>query len=91
MMKKIGSLFLGLTLLVAPVLALAQDVMEFQGRIKSKSATEVVVQSRDQGDKTFVISDKTQGLENAKEGASVTIKYSERDGQLRVREIAPRQ
>lgn len=87
--KKLAAI--AFALIFFPALALAQEVKEFQGRIKSKSATEVVAESKDEGEKTFVISDRTQGTENATEGARVTIKYSERDGQLRVREIAPRQ
>jgi hypothetical protein len=90
MKKKIAAILLGLGLMAAPVWTLAQDVKEFQGRVKSKTATEVVAESREDGEKTFAISERTTGVENASEGARVIIKYSERDGQLRAREITPR-
>jgi hypothetical protein len=87
-MKKIIGLLVSLVLV--PVLLFAQEVKEFSGRVKSKTDTEVVIQSRSEGEKTFAISGRTQGVENAKEGASVVIKYGERDGKLTAREIAPR-
>ena len=41
-------------------------------------------------EKTILVGSKTKGLENAKEGSKVTIKYTEKDGQMRASEINPR-
>ena len=87
-MKKVIGILAGLVLV--PVLLFAQEAMEFSGRVKSKTDTEVVIQSRNEGEKTFAISGRTQGVDNAKEGASVVVKYGERGGKLTAREIAPR-
>jgi len=38
----------------------------------------------------FAVGKSIKGLENAKDGAKVTIKYTEKDGQLRASEINPR-
>jgi len=76
-----------LALSLAPVYAMAED--EMKATVVSKSDKELKVKVKDQ-EKTLLIGTKTKGVENAKDGAKVTIKYSEKDGKLRAEEISPR-
>lgn len=84
--KKIAALLLALMLL--PVFALAQE-MEMKATVVSKSEKEIKVKTKD-AEKTLKVGSKTKGLDNAKEGAKVTIKYTEKDGDMRASEITPR-
>jgi hypothetical protein len=83
---KVAVALLALTL--APTYVVAQD-KEFSGTIVSKEEKEIKVKTKD-GEKTLAIGTKTKGVENAKEGSKVTIKYTEKDGQLRASEINAR-
>ena len=67
--------------------AMADD--EMKATVVSKSEKELKVKVKD-GEKTLLIGSKTKGVENAKDGAKVTIKYSEKDGKLSAEEISPR-
>ena len=71
--------------MLAPAYVMAQDI-EFNGTIVSKEEKSIKVKTKD-GEKMLK---STKGLENAKDGAKVTIKYTEKDGQLRASEINPR-
>ena len=62
---------------------------EFNATVVSKEEKTLKVKTKE-GEKTIAIGSKTKGLENAKEGSKVTIKYTEKDGQLRASEINPR-
>ena len=84
--KIIGSALLALTLV--PAYVTAQD-MEMKATVVTKGEKDIKVKTKDD-EKTVLIGSKTKGLENAKEGSKVTIKYSEKDGQLRASEINPR-
>lgn len=84
--KKIGAILLALILV--PAFVLAQE-MEMKGTIVSTSEKEIKVKTRED-EKTLRVGSKTKGMENAKEGAKVTIKYTEKDGTLRASEINPR-
>jgi hypothetical protein len=84
--KTIGIALLGLTL--APVYVAAQD-MEMKATVVTKGEKEIKVKTKDD-EKTILVGTKTKGLENAKEGSKVTIKYTEKDGQMRASEINPR-
>lgn len=84
--KKIGTILLALMLV--PAFVLAQE-MEMKGTIVSKSEKEIKVKTRD-AEKTLRVGSKTKGMENATEGAKVTIKYTEKEGTLRASEITPR-
>lgn len=84
--KTIGIALLALTL--APVYVAAQD-MEMKATVVTKGEKEIKVKVKDD-EKTVLIGTKTKGLENAKEGSKVTIKYTEKDGQMRASEINPR-
>jgi hypothetical protein len=84
--KIIGSAVLALTLV--PAYVAAQD-MEMKATVVTKGEKDIKVKTKD-AEKTILIGTKTKGLENAKEGSKVTIKYSEKDGQMRASEINPR-
>jgi hypothetical protein len=84
--KQIGAMLLALTL--APAYVIAQD-MEMKATVVSKGEKEIKVKTKD-AEKTILIGSKTKGVENAKEGSKVTIKYTEKDGQMRASEISPR-
>jgi len=84
--RKIGIALLVLTL--APAYVAAQD-MELNATVVSKEEKQIKVKTKD-GEKTLLVGTKTKGLENAKEGSKVSIKYTEKDGQLRASEINPR-
>ena len=86
MKKIIGSAILALTLV--PAYVAAQD-KEMQATVVTKGEKDIKVKTKDD-EKTVLIGSKTKGLENAKEGSKVTIKYSEKDGELRASEINPR-
>lgn len=84
--KMIGTALLALSL--APAYVAAQD-MEMKATVVTKGEKEIKVKTKDD-EKTILIGSKTKGLENAKEGSKVTIKYSEKDGKIRASEINPR-
>jgi hypothetical protein len=84
--KKIAALVLALMLV--PVFAMAED-MEMKATVVSKGEKEIKVTVKGE-EKTLRIGSKTKGVDNATEGSKVTIKYSEKDGQLRATEITPR-
>jgi hypothetical protein len=84
--KKIGIALLALTL--APAYVAAQE-MELNATVVSKEEKQIKVKTKD-GEKTLLVGTKTKGLENAKEGSKVSIKYTEKDGQFRASEINPR-
>src|SRR5689334_22297126 len=80
--KTIAAVLLAVSLV--PVYAMAED--EMKATVVSKSDKELKVKTKD-AEKTLLVGTKTKGLDNAKEGAKVTIKYSEKDGKLRAEEI----
>jgi len=84
--RTIGTALLALTL--APAYVVAQD-MELKATVVSKGEKDIKVKTKDD-EKTILIGSKTKGVENAKEGSKVTIKYTEKDGQMRASEINPR-
>jgi len=86
--RTIGTAFLALTLAPAFVTVAAED-MELKATVVSKGEKDIKVKTKDD-EKTILVGSKTKGLENAKEGSKVTIKYTEKDGQMRASEINPR-
>ena len=78
-----------LALFLVPTYALAQDVMEMKGTVVGMEGDSLKVKTRD-AEETLKVSDRTKGKENAQAGTKVTVKYSEKDGEKRVREIEPR-
>jgi DNA-binding beta-propeller fold protein YncE len=84
MIWKIGAL---VTLLL-PVLVFAQA--ELKGTvIRIDKATDQLILKTQRGEETLLLSSGTKGIAHAKEGAKVVVKFSEKDGQPRVSEIAP--
>ena len=84
MIWKIGVLIY----LLLPVLALAQA--ELKGTvIRVDKATDQLILKTHRGEETLLLSSGTKGIAHAKEGAKVVVKFSEKDGQPRVSEIAP--
>ena len=77
-----------LTFSLAPAYVAAQD-MEMKATVVTKGEKDIKVKTKDD-EKTILVGSKTKGLENAKEGSKVTIKYTEKDGQMRASEINPR-
>jgi hypothetical protein len=73
---------------LAPVYVSAQE-MELKATVVTKGEKDIKVKTKDD-EKTILVGSKTKGLENAKEGSKVTIKYTEKDGQMRASEINPR-
>ena len=86
--KTVGTALLALTLAPA-YLAVAAEDMELKATVVTKGEKDIKVKTKDD-EKTILVGSKTKGLENAKEGSKVTIKYSEKDGQMRASEINPR-
>jgi hypothetical protein len=77
---------------VTPLLVFAQE-KTLQVRVASKGQKEIKVKTKGTGgwsEKTLTFDSKTKGIENAKEGSKVTIKYVEKDGQLKAIEINSR-
>lgn len=84
--KKIAVALLALTL--APAYVAAQD-KELKATVVSKDEKQIKVKTKE-GEKTLRVGKSTKGIENATEGAKVTIMYTEKDGELRASEINPR-
>jgi hypothetical protein len=84
----IGTIILALTLAFVPALAFGQA--ELKGTVvKVDKATDLLVIKTQRGEETLLLSSGTKGVAHAKEGAKVIVKFSEKDGQPRVTEIAP--
>ena len=84
--KAIGVAVLAFSL--APAYVAAQE-KEMKATVVTKGEKEIKVKTKDD-EKSILVGSKTKGLENAKEGSKVTIKYTEKDGQIRASEINPR-
>ena len=87
--QRIAIAFLTATI---PIYVAAQE-KEFNVRVVSKGQKEIKVKTKEASgwhEKTLSADSKTKGIENAKAGAKVTIKYTENNGQLKAIEINPR-
>ena len=83
-MKTIAGVLLTLMLLPLPAWAAA----EMTGTLLKvdKDKNQIVVRT-DKGEETLIVNKGTKGMEHAKEGAKVTVKFSSQDGQPKVTEI----
>jgi hypothetical protein len=54
-----------------------------------KDKKEIVVKTKE-GEKTFKYGRKTKGIENAKDGAKVTIEYEKKDGEMNATSVMAR-
>jgi len=88
MIRKLSSIVLVLALLPALVFA---DVETKGTVVKVDKAKKQLLVKTDKGEEGFVLGSKVKGETNAKEGAKVVIKYTEKDGQMRVTEILPQE
>lgn len=85
--KIIGSLILALALSPAVLRG-----AELTGTVaKVDKAKNLIVVRTDKGQETLEIVKDTKGVEHAKEGSKVMVKFSEKDGVAKVSEISPAQ
>ena len=70
--------------------AASASAAELKGTVlKVKRAENQIVLKTERGEETLLTTKATKGIENAKEGAKVTVTFSEKDGQPKISEIAP--
>ena len=70
--------------------AASVSAAELKGTVlKVKHAENQIVLKTERGEETLLTTKATKGIENAKEGAKVTVTFSEKDGQPKISEIAP--
>jgi hypothetical protein len=75
-----------LALVLVPGLAFSD--VEVRGTVlKVDQAANQLVVKTDRGEETFILDKSTKGINNAKEGAKVIIKFTEKDGEPKVIEI----
>ncbi len=81
---KIGTLML----VLAFMSSLAFADVELRGTVVKldRAANKLVVRT-DRGEETLLIDKGTKGLGNAKEGAKVIVKFTEKDGEPKITEI----
>ncbi len=71
-----------------PALAFAEA--ELRGTVvKLDKAQKQILVKTDKGEETLLFGSSSKGMDHAKEGAKISIKYSEKDGQPRVVAITP--
>lgn len=75
-----------LAVLMLPTLVMAA---ELKGTVeKVDQAKNQLVLKTERGQETLEVTKSTKGIEHAKQGAKVTVKFSEKDGSPKVEEIA---
>jgi hypothetical protein len=85
---EIGAVVLALTLV--PMLAFTD--VELKGTVlKVDKVTNQLFVKTERGEETLLLSTGTKGIGNAKEGAKVIVRFTEKDGQPRVIEIVPQE
>ena len=86
----IGAIIIILVLVLVPAFAFAD--VELKGTVikVDKAANQLVVKT-DRGEETFILDKSTKGVNNAKEGAKVIVKFTEKDGEPKVTEIIPQE
>jgi hypothetical protein len=65
------------------------ETKQLTGTVVKKTGSEIKIKTKD-SEKTLITDFKTKGINNAKNGAKVAVRYYEDDGKLRAAEIAPR-
>jgi hypothetical protein len=81
---------LALLLLLVMTPAFAQAVEQKATVVKvDKDKREIVVKTKE-GEKTFTYRSSTKGIENAKDGAKVTIMYEKKNGEMRATSVMAR-
>jgi len=75
-----------LALVLVPGLAFSD--VELRGTVlKVDTAANHLVVKTERGEETFILDKSTKGINNAKEGAKVIVKFTEKDGEPKVIEI----
>jgi hypothetical protein len=69
--------------------AKGMSLRQMTGTIVKKDGSELKIKTG-ASEKTLITDFKTKGIDNAKSGAKVAVRYYEDDGKLRAAEIAPR-
>ena len=69
--------------------AKGMSLRQMTGIVVQKKGSEIKIKAG-ASEKTLITDFKTKGIDNAKNGAKVAVRYYEDDGQLRAAEIAPR-
>jgi len=82
-MKKFLLTLLFLTLL--PTLLMAAELKGTVAKV-DKAKNQLVLKT-EQGEQTLEITKSTKGIEHAKQGAKVTVKFNDKDGSAKVDEI----
>ena len=82
-MKKIVTTLLALILL--PTLVLAAELRGTVAKV-DKAKNQLVIKT-EQGEQTLEITKSTTGIEHAKQGAMITVKFNDKDGSAKVDEI----
>jgi len=88
MSKALGAMVLALVLMPAWAFA---DVERKGTVMKADKASNKLVVKTDRGEETFILDKSTKGVDNAKEGAKVIVKFTEKDGEPKVIEIVPQE
>ena len=84
MIRKFSAIVLALAVFPALIFA---DVETKGTVLKVDRVKNELVVKTDKGEETLLLGRDTKGTANAKEGAKVTVKFTEKDGQPRVTEI----
>jgi len=79
---------IGLALFLAPGVAFSDVVLRGTVLNVDEPNNHLLVKT-DRGEETFILDKNTKGIKNAKEGAKVIIKFTEKDGEPKVTEISP--
>lgn len=78
--------------LLALIIPTALAAAEIKGTVlKVNPAKNQLVLKTERGEEMLETTKATKGVEHAKEGAKVVVTFSEKDGQAKVSEIAPRE
>ena len=82
-MKKIMMTLLAVILL--PTLVMAAELKGTVAKV-DKAKNQLVLKT-EEGEQTLEITTSTKGIEHAKQGAKVTVKFNDKDGSAKVDEI----
>ena len=74
-----------LLLVMIPVFAHADERKAMVVKV-DKNKREIIVKTKE-GEKTFTYRSSTKGIENAKDGAKVTIVYEKKNGEMRATSV----
>jgi Cu/Ag efflux protein CusF len=77
------------TLVALLVIPVTLSAAEIKGTVVKVDVVENrVVLKTERGEETFLTTKETKGIENIKQGAKVTLTFSEKDGQPKISDVA---